>query len=469
MSSSVREVKTKFTFDVESDKLDKINQALEGVKHRLEFLGGIELAKGLFELSEKFSKFAENIHVAATSAGITVESFQKLAFAAKQSAVPQEQLEVSLARLSRSLYHARQGSEEAIKSFQQAGFTTDQVKGFRTAQDALLALGDNLKGIDDPIKRVALAQALLGRGSQRMVGFLAQGSDAIKGLGKESDKLGIALSEHQVEALVRAERALQKFWGVIQAIGATIAAYFAPELESAIKSILEFYEANRKIINTNIKKWVEDFAFSLGFVYGILKELVRLAILFAKQFGVENSILPTVAKLVGLIGGLILFGRVVNFIGNSFTGIVRSIQAVRTAMIALTAVEWAAALPWIAIAAAVAALAYALNRLVGQFTGKSILERLGGIGGISNFAGNGLLQLASGGVLGTTIPSSIAGASAITNSQSSQVQILAPITQNITGSDSSEIAARASKGLTDHVSSTQNRAIRRGVTSNKAY
>lgn len=463
MSASTRDVKTKFTFEVDNDKLEKIEGALEGIKHRLEFLGGIELAKGLFEISEKFSKFAENIHIASVSAGIGVEAFQKLAFAARLSAVPQEQLEVSLARLSRSLYKARQGSAEAQLAFSKAGFTPDQIHGFKTSQEALLALADRIKAIPDPIERVALAQQLLGRGSQRMVGFLAQGSGAIKDLGKESDKLGIALSEHQVEALVRVEQALQKFWALIQAIGASIAANFAPNLEAAIKAFLEFYQANQRLIQTNIKRWIEEFAFALGFVYGIIEGLINLLIRLAKQFHLENDIIPFLEKFVGFIGGIFLLGKVFGFVGNQVMGVFRAIRLLGAAITFLTGIEWAAVAPWIAIAAAIGVAAYLLDKMISEFTGnQSVLESLGGFSGISK----SVVGAISGAGASFPLPQSVGGPSV---SQSSQVQIMAPITQNISGGDATEIAGKSARGLTDHLTGTQNRATRRGVTSPRAY
>lgn len=458
--SSAREIKTKFTFEVDHEKLKKLEDGLESIKHRLAFLGGVELAHLLIGLSEKFSAFAENIHVASTSAGIGVEAFQKLAFAARQSAVPQEQLETSLARLSRTLYKAREGSAEAQKAFSQAGFTPDQIRGFKTSQEALLALGDRIKGIQDPIQRVALAQALLGRGSQRMVGFLAQGSAAIRGMGNESERLGLILSEKQIEALTRAEQSLQKFGALVQAVAANIAANFAPSLVAAIDKMFQFYEVNRKLIEINIRAWVYNFSFALGFIYGVITDLISLLVKLAKYFHIEDQILPIVATIAGMVGGILALGAAFNVVGSAVVGVLTAVKLLNTALIT-TAIR---ALPFLPLAAAVGLAGYAAYRLdksTAEATGhESFLQHLiGGNKTLTNFAGeNGLL------------PKSVAGPlDAFSAQNSSSVQVLAPITQNITGSDAGEIADKSARGLTEHVSGASNRAIRRGVTSNKAY
>lgn len=279
--NSIREIITKWGFQIEHDKLDKVEKQLESIKHSLEFLAAAEIIKGLYELGERFARFGEELHIAAQSAGITVESFQKLAFAANQSSISQEEMGMSMARLARHLYEARRGSQEAQMAFSEAGFSGEQVNSFKTGQDVLMALADRFKATADPIKKQALAMQLLGRGSVHMVGFLSQGSDAIRGMGDEAERLGAILSERQVEALTKTEHSLQKLWGVLKAVGATIAAELSPSIETAINSFLKFYQANRKLIETNIRAWIWDITYALGFVFEAVKVVTQKFLDFA--------------------------------------------------------------------------------------------------------------------------------------------------------------------------------------------
>ena len=317
MGTTIKELITKFGFEVDKEPLEKVEHSLEQIKGRLEFLAAAEILKSLYELGEKFAHFAEELHVAATSAGLTVEAFQKLAFAAGQSAVSQEELGGAMARLGRHLYEARMGSEEAQKAFMQAGFSAEQVRGFHNAGDAMAALADQFKGIQDPIQKQALAMQLLGRGSVNMVGFLSQGSAAIKGLGNEAEKLGIILSDHQVEALVETEHALNKLWGVFKAFGATVAVEIAPIIKSLVKNFLEFYEANHKVIEQNVREWARDLAYALGFIHGLVQglvevflsfseshqKLIRRVFEFALALGILVGVIFTLQKAIGIITG----------------------------------------------------------------------------------------------------------------------------------------------------------------------
>lgn len=279
---NIRELITKWGFAVDHEPLEKVEHQLEAIKHRLEFLAAVEVVEKIAELTERFAKFAEELHVAAESAGLTVEAYQKLAFAAETMTVTNDQLSTAMARLSRHLYDARNGAEESQKVFQRAGFTQEQIATFHTGSDVLNALSDKFKNIQDPIKKQAIAMELLGRGSHNMVAFLSQGSAAIHHQGEEAKELGIILTDHQVEALTEVEHAMHKVGAVVKAVGAIFASYFAPEVESATHEFLEFFKANKDLMQIQMKAWVEDVSYALGFLWGLIKFITQSILDFAK-------------------------------------------------------------------------------------------------------------------------------------------------------------------------------------------
>lgn len=315
---------TKFSFEVDHAPLEKVEKKLDQIKERLEFLAAAEVIKGIYELGEKFAHFAEELHVAAVSAGLTVEAFQKLSFAAAKSSISQEELGGAMARLSRRIYEARMGSEEAQKAFLQAGLSPQQVLTFKNGGDAMAALADRFQNIQDPIQKSALAMQLMGRGSVNMVAFLSQGSAAIRETGAEAEKLGIILSGQQVEALVKVEHSFHELWAVMKALGATIASYFAPSIETAIHDFLKFYEVNKKLIDTNVRAWVWDITFALGFVYEAVKTVAQEFFNFAKSHEVlVRRVIEVVAALVIFVGMLWTVQKTLGILKGGF-GLVQS-------------------------------------------------------------------------------------------------------------------------------------------------
>lgn len=315
----MKDVVAKVKLHGEHSGLDKIEHVLEGIHHKLEFLAGVEIAHKLFELVEKFGSFGEELHSASQQAGLTVQQFQALGFAASHSAVSQEELGTSIRMLSRHLYEARNGSVEAQKAFKAAGISPDQVKGFRNAQDALLALADRYNQIHDPIKKAAINQELLGRGSGRMVGFLSQGSHAIRETTHEAEHLNLVLGDDQVEALMGAEKALKTLMAVFGAISASIAANVAPLVEHVTERVMEFTAANRQLIEVNIENWLLDTAYVMGFLWGVIEIGTGLFLKFAAAIGFKDRALSLAAGLFTVVAGLLTAGKVLGFVSGSMT------------------------------------------------------------------------------------------------------------------------------------------------------
>jgi hypothetical protein len=390
----VREFLTKWGFTVEHDKLDKVEKQLEGIKHRLDFLAGVEIIKGLYELTERFSKIGEQLHIASEAAGISVESFQKLAFSAQQSGVEQEAMGKSLNLLSRHLNDARHGSDDAVKAFRRIGISGDQLKSFHTSREALLAISDRFKGMTDPIEKTAAAQNLLGRNSAKMVAFLNQGSAAIKEQGDEAEKLGLILSGGQIKALESLEHTLQKVWALFKAVSATIAANVAPVMEYLIKDFMAFTIANRDLIQNNVEGFLMKLAFGLGFVWELIKIGIDLVVRLAKAFGFEGNILSIGMAFVGMIGGALALFKIIQW-GIGIWGMFsKAISFSRDVLALFEGVSWSAIAPWLPFAAALGLVVFAFHDLWKAMHGeKTWIQSLMEMAGVANFVNNAFQKM----------------------------------------------------------------------------
>jgi hypothetical protein len=397
--ANIREFLTKWTFQSETGGLDKVDERLEKIQHRLEFLGAVEVIKGIVELGERFAHFAEELNVAAESAGITVEAFQGLAFAASQSAIGQDEMGTAMARLSRHLYDARMGSEEAQKAFMLAGFTSDQIMSLRTGSDALLALADKFKNISDPIQKQAMGMELLGHNSTKMVGFLSKGSAAIRGISADAQKMGAVLGGQEVEALVKLEHAFLKVYAIFKTFSATIAAYFSPSIETAINQIVSFYEVNKKLIDLELRKWIYDITFAMGFVWGAVKYVTQAFFDFAKS---HEELTRRGGEFILVLGGIAAALWVVQKGVRTAVGVFNllkwAITPVATLLTWLSAVEWAAVGPWIALGVVLAGIGVIIHDIWQTLSGGKLedtwLEKLmgvksGPIGWLNRLAGAG--------------------------------------------------------------------------------
>lgn len=315
---TVRELFTKIGFEVDEAPLEKVEKHLEKVHDLLEAFATAEVIKKTYELVEHFAEFGEELKVSADNIGLNVEALQRLTIASKQSGVSQEEMIQGLARLSRNIYAAKTGSKEAEEAFRKAGISLEQVKGFKTTDQALMALSKTIQGIQDPMKRLGVAQELVGRGGFHMISFLQQGPDSIKKLGDSAERLEEILSGEQVEALEKVAHSLQQFWNILKAVGATIAANIAPVFEELINQFSQLYVANKNLISLELETWLEGVAYSMGFIWGLVQVGIILFKKLEDAMGLQGRGLQIFSWVAGGVSGLLSLVWVGKLIGVVF-------------------------------------------------------------------------------------------------------------------------------------------------------
>lgn len=325
--ASLRDIVTRVRFDVKTEPLEKLQGTLEKVKGRLSFLAAAELLRGLSELSERFGHFAIDLEKAAMAAGLTTDQFQKLSFAAEESGVNQAQMGKALETLAHKLYDARIGSEDAALAFARAGINPAQIRTFHNGEEALKALADSLRKIQDPIKRAAVAQNLLGDAGADMLKMLEEGSEGIEEATQKAGRLGIVVSPGHLKALASASKTLEVFKHQVTTLGIEFVARLAPALNSVVTRFGEFLAVHHRLISISFDKFTAAIAFAAGYATGIFRDLGLLFDWFVKKF-------PNSAKAIGIfaaavIGLMAILGPVIVIIGlfgHAFSGLAKILK-----------------------------------------------------------------------------------------------------------------------------------------------
>jgi len=148
---------------------------------------------------------------AAERAGIAVESFSRLQYAAKQTDVEMQSLVAGVQRLQVTMSKAAKGNEEAQLTLAKFGVTAEQLRKLNL-EGQLALIADHFKKIKDPADRTRLAVELFGRSAgPQLVPLLASGSAGIAALTKRADDLGITMREDTAKAIGAADKALKDF------------------------------------------------------------------------------------------------------------------------------------------------------------------------------------------------------------------------------------------------------------------
>jgi len=314
----VRELLAKIGFETDETPLNRIENAIDRVRHRMELFAAFEVGKKLFEMTEKFGEWGHELVTTSENIGIGVVALQRLQGAASRMGIESGAMSQGLMILTRHIQSAKEGGEGAWKTFNKLGISSDTVNSWKGAEDAFFGVTDAVANIPDHMERMAVSQELFGRSGRRMVGFLSQGSDTIKHFGDVAEKEGRVRSEKQVYALERVGLAFQKLHSFVQAFFADMAAEVAPSLEKGIKLLQEWYVANQSIIKQNVHTFLMIMAGAIGFIVGAVQAVVWWIQHWNDQ-KITTEKIEKWAKYIGAVGAALfivgpILGKVITLI-----------------------------------------------------------------------------------------------------------------------------------------------------------
>lgn len=208
----------------------KFTAGLERVETRLKKL------EGNFQSIEKVAKFAlktfatgvlvgfakqafaaaDATATAAERAGIAVESFSRLQFAAGQADVEMAALTTGLQKFQIAISNASAGSKTAQATLAEFGLQAEQISKL-AIEDQLAEVADAFSKISDPADRTRLAVELFGKAAgPQLVPLLAQGREGIAAATRAADSLGITMSATTAAGIDQADQAIKTFLATLQ-------------------------------------------------------------------------------------------------------------------------------------------------------------------------------------------------------------------------------------------------------------
>jgi len=156
--------------------------------------GAVALTVGLKKLSAATLVSADNYAKTSARLGLTIENYQGLAFAARQTGVSIADLDSAIEKLNRSTGDAANGNKKQIESFERLGLTVEQVLNVKGVERFKL-VAEAIKGIDSPAQKASISNAILGRSVQKVVTLLNLGEDGLQKYIDRSNELGAITKE----------------------------------------------------------------------------------------------------------------------------------------------------------------------------------------------------------------------------------------------------------------------------------
>jgi len=186
---------------------------------------------------------ADQARKTAQSIGLTTESFTGLQFAASQSGVATTEFAGALTRLSRSLSDAATKGGIPADVFAQLGISVLDAEGnLRSADTVLADLADTFQNMPDGVEKTAAAVELLGRSGARLIPLLNGGSEGIKALTEQAERLGLVVSDEQAAASERFNDNIAALGGASRGAANTVAGELLPTLNEMSGLLLDVVE-----------------------------------------------------------------------------------------------------------------------------------------------------------------------------------------------------------------------------------
>ena len=165
--------------------------------------------------------------------GLTAEEASKLGYAAKMSGVDVDTLSTGLGKLAKTM-------DTAPQKFTKLGVEVKTSDGhLRGMTDVLGDVADKIKAMGPGTESTAAAIELFGRNGASMLPFLLKGKDGIAELSKEAEKMGLVLSQDNVNSVKESIKAQREFGAAITGLKTQIGLEMLPVLTTFTKLVTE--------------------------------------------------------------------------------------------------------------------------------------------------------------------------------------------------------------------------------------
>lgn len=207
----------------------------------------VGLGKKTLELGVQTATTYDEIGKNARALGVSVESYQRLAYAMRQGGVADAQFSDALKTLNQKMDEAARGSKEARQSFKNLGVSVGDIKS-KNPEEIFLQLADGIAKIDDPAQRAKASMQLFGGSGLRVAEAMRGGSAALRQLGKDAEKSGNVLSGEQTQLAEDTTAAMERMRMGFEGIKNQIGAQVMPIVMRAAQDITQYLDEHSEDI-----------------------------------------------------------------------------------------------------------------------------------------------------------------------------------------------------------------------------
>lgn len=174
---------------------------------------------------------ANDLGDVADRLGVNVERLQELRYAAERGGMGVQNFDVALRRFIRRAAEAAKGTGAAKNAFKELGVTLRDTNGRLKPSEVLLhEVADAMQKVPNSADKLRLAFQMFDTDGAAMVNVLANGSDGMKQMAAEAQRLGLVLSEDTVRSAQAITDNFEMAGNVIGGMVNRLTAFLAPAI-----------------------------------------------------------------------------------------------------------------------------------------------------------------------------------------------------------------------------------------------
>jgi hypothetical protein len=151
----------------------------------------------ILEFGAHMAEAMEKLHQSAQTLGMSATELSRWNSVAMMSGMQADNMKSLFVRLERSMVLAANGGKKQSAAYQALGI---DIKNLKSPTEALFAVADKFKNMDDGPKKIAIAMQLMGRAGATAIPILNQGNDKLKEMMNLSDQMGATVSDDMLKA-----------------------------------------------------------------------------------------------------------------------------------------------------------------------------------------------------------------------------------------------------------------------------
>jgi hypothetical protein len=235
---------------------------------------------------DELGKFAQRV-------GMSTESLSQLQFAAEETGVKVQALNMGLQRMTRRVSEAAQGMGEAQGAIRELGLDADRLA--RLAPDQQFReLARAMQDVESNGDRVRLTMKLFDSEGVSLVNTLALGTHGLDQMARKADLLGITINELAAKRAAAFNDAINRMKRAMGGLYREVVVHMSPGFTALADAITTIIAAGRE----KWEEWAKDFGENVTLVLeGIGAALIEfVAMVEASYYRVEALVLDNILK-----------------------------------------------------------------------------------------------------------------------------------------------------------------------------